>query len=275
MAEETTVPGTPDNAGTTQTTPPADWRAALPEDIRGEATLGKFSDLGSFAKSYVNLERMLGNEKVPKPKTDFDPGNPEWQMFLDAAGRPKSADEYKFAEAQMPDGLTYDGKLEGAFKSVFHTAGLNGKQAQMLRDAFVAYQVENYQAGMTEIENDANARREAMKRELGSGYDGWAKAADVAQKEFVSDTLMEKITQAGLHRDPEWTKVLGKIGKAMIGEEKLKTQGGASMDTPADFKTKSDEYRATHASALFNPAHPEHKLRSEELWRLTQRAFPE
>lgn len=273
MAEETTAPAAADNAGTTQTQ--ADWRAALPEDIRGEATLGKFSDLGSFAKSYVNLERMLGNEKVPKPKTDFDPANPEWQMFLDAAGRPKSAAEYKFDEAKLPDGLTYDGKMEEKFRDVFHAAGVNGKQAQMMRDAFVAYQAENYQAALTEMDNDANARREALKKELGSGYDGWAKAADVAQKEFVSEALLEKIQQAGLHRDPEWTRVLGKIGKAIIGEEKLKTQGGSPMETPADYAAKANEFRLAHAAALYNNMHPEHKLRSDELWRLTQRAFPE
>jgi len=261
-----------------QTAAPAfdgpDWLKDLPDDVRLDKSLHKYTSWESAARGLSNAQRLIGMEKVPRPKGDFDPSNPDWQMFLDAAGRPKSADEYRFEPATLPDGLQYDSGLEDKFKGVFHTAGLNPKQAQLMRDAFVAHQAEAYQAAMTEIANDTNSRREALKREMGSAYEGLSKAAEVAQKEFVTDTLLEKINAAGLANDPEWTRVLGKIGKAMIGEEKLKAAGAQQENTPADWREKADLYRSQYNDALFNNQHPEHKIRTDEYTRIMQRAFP-
>lgn len=283
MTDEAQAPVLTDNASppaapaqiTAPAPAPADWRASLPEDIRGHKSLEKFTSQEALAASYLNLERTLGMEKVPRPKGEFDPSNPDWQAFLDAAGRPKEPTEYKFGEVKMPEGLTYDGGLEDKFRSVFHTAGLNPKQAELMRDAFVAHQVEAYQASMTEIENDTAARREAMKKELGTAYDGYVNAATVAQKEFLPETLLAKIEAAGLAKDPDWTMALGKIGKAMIGEDKLKAAGVSDMTTPSDYQKAALDFQSKNAHILYTHGHPDQARVNAEYTALMQKAYPD
>lgn len=49
-----------------------DWKASLPEDVRAAPSIAKFADPGSLAKSYVELERTLGNSVRP-PGPDAGP----------------------------------------------------------------------------------------------------------------------------------------------------------------------------------------------------------
>lgn len=280
MNDDVSVPATnadntaPQPAAPAQTTAPADWRASLPDDLKANPSLGKFSDPAALAGSYVNLERMLGFEKVPRPKGDFDPGNPDWKMYLKASGHPETADEYKFNEVKLPDGMTYDKGMEAWFKPVAHAAGLNGKQAQMMHDAYVAMMGQAYSSQQTEINNDTEARREALKQELGSAYEGWSKAASVAQDEFFTPALLDKIKAAGLDRDPEWTRVLGKIGRDMIGDDKLKTGEQQMMQTPDEQMAAIREYQNKYGYAIYDVSHPEHAAKSQELNRMFDRLHP-
>jgi hypothetical protein len=61
----------------------------------------------------------------------------------------------------------------------------------------------------------------------------------------------------------------------MLGDDKLKTLAGTGLDTPGDYKKAAEEHRAKYTDALYNNMHHEHKLRTDELWRLTQKAFGE
>ena len=112
MTDQTTVPGTPD----TTVPPPAnaqipdqqvpafdgpEWLARFPDDVKTDRSLWKYSNDESAVRGLINAQRLIGADKVAKPKGDFDPANPDWGAFLEAAGRPKSADEYKFGEAKL------------------------------------------------------------------------------------------------------------------------------------------------------------------------------
>jgi hypothetical protein len=278
--ENTAAPVATDNAAPPPAAPaqttahPADWRATLPDDIRNEPTLSKFTDMGAFAKSYVNLEKMLGSEKVPKPKGDFDPTSTEWQMYLDAGGRPKTADEYKFEEAKLPDGMNYDANLEGKFKSVAHMAGLNGKQAAMMRDMFVAYQAETFNSARTEYSQSREQATAELQKELGSAYEPYVNAAKVALKEFADPKFVEFLEQSGLGNHPELIRIFGKIGRETLGETKLKTNGPSDFSSPGDYQKQAGEFRSKYQDALFNNMHPDHKLRTDEYTSLMQKAFP-
>jgi len=58
----------------------------------------KFNSVGSLAKSYLNLERMLSKDKMPIP-TDND-GDEVWDQTYKALGRPETPDGY-----EAPEGL--------------------------------------------------------------------------------------------------------------------------------------------------------------------------
>lgn len=250
------------------------WRDTLPDDLKANASLNKFTEVNALAASYVNLERMLGLEKVPRPRGEFDPSNPDWAMFLDAAGRPKDAAEYKFEEAKLPEGMTYDGGLEEKARAAFHAAGLNAKQAQMMRDWYVANQTEMFQSSTVEANNAREEGHAALRRELGTAYDAYIRASGVAQDQFMTPELFKAVKDVGLDQHPDWHRVFGKIGKSLLGEEKLKQAGVTDMGTPEEAMAAIRVYQSQHGKAIYDKSHPEHSKHSQELARMFDRAFP-
>ena len=43
------------------------WRDSLSDDLKTNASLQKFSDVGTLAKSYINAEQMIGKDKMVVP----------------------------------------------------------------------------------------------------------------------------------------------------------------------------------------------------------------
>ena len=252
-----------------------DWLKDLPDEVRSDKSLHKYSNVESAARGLINAQRMIGMDKVPRPRGDFDPANPDWQAFLDAAGRPKSPEEYQFEEAKLPDGVEYSKELEGKFRAVSYQMGLNGKQAGALRDMYVAAIAEATQQAQLSFKQSRDEAEGELKRELGEAFEPTVNASKAALKEYADDRFVKWLDDNGLGNHPELVRVFGKIGKELIGDSKLKTPNEATFNTPADYKRQADEFRVKYSDALFNQMHPEHKMRSDELWKLTQKAFGE
>jgi hypothetical protein len=66
-----------------------------------------------IVQGYRNLEKLIGNEKVPMPKDEQDAEG--WERVFTARGRPSTPDAYK-----MPDADT---------AAKFDEVGLNTRQA--------------------------------------------------------------------------------------------------------------------------------------------------
>lgn len=258
--------GNPSGAPAQTTQPDPDlpaWRKDLPEDIRGHASLSKFETTEGLAKSYVNLERMLGGDKVPVPKDWEDEG--QRTMLLDAI-RPKAPDEYKLP---MPEGIddeilkTYSKDEESYWRQAFHQAGLSPWQAQKLFEAGVKPRVESYQQSKTDSDNTRQEAVRSLQREWGGAYDANINAARVALKEFAGPEYFAYLDQTGLGNDPQTLRTWAKVGKQIMGDQRLQGgDGGAS--TPADIETAITEHFSKHQAALMNNDHPEHDLRVKE-----------
>ena len=54
----------------TTTSETTSWRAGLPDELRDSPSLEKFEASGveGLARSYVNIERMIGGDKIVIPK---------------------------------------------------------------------------------------------------------------------------------------------------------------------------------------------------------------
>src|SRR5581483_740520 len=128
QATQTTPPPT------TQTAPePNSWHASLPEDLRSNQSLGKFKDVGSLAKSYVELEKHQGGA-LRLPGEDAKPE--DWDAFYNKLGRPESPDKYEVKRPELGEGIQWPEQTEKSFLQQAHKLGLNSKQAQGLMDWF-------------------------------------------------------------------------------------------------------------------------------------------
>lgn len=102
------------------------WRDKyLPENIRSEKSLETIKNIGGLGDAFVNTKRMVGKDKIAIPGKNATEG--EWNAYYDAAGRPKTPEDFKL---EIPKDYEeyYDPEMIKEAKQVLHKAGLNQKQ---------------------------------------------------------------------------------------------------------------------------------------------------
>jgi len=102
------------------------WKEAIPEDLRNDPNISKFTELEALAKSYINATRMIGQDKVAVPNNNST--DDQWNEVYNKLGRPESPDKYKL-EVKSDVVPLDDGAIK-SFAENAHKLGLNNKQAQ-------------------------------------------------------------------------------------------------------------------------------------------------
>jgi len=272
-------PGDAGNLGHNNT----DWRAALPEDLRGEKVFesikGKdWAEVGpQLAKGYVHAQRLVGADKLILPGDKATPE--ELTHFYTKLGRPESPDKYSF---KLPEGVTEDRldkvRLDGWRKELFD-AGIPAKAADRLISKFLAdehaHNTEQLKARDTELTNWENA----VKQEFGDKFDEKINYARWAAKEYGSPELLKLLEESGMGSHPSVVKLLAKIGEQLSEGGPRGTGPGTSFGGKM---TKENAQAALNAfnrdeakqKALFDDRNPQHDAVVKERMELFQMAFP-
>lgn len=233
---------------------------------------GKLNVLG-LAKGFEHAQTLIGGEKVAVPKDWSDPEQVD--RWYAAAGRPETPEKYEFEPIkEAPEGF-YEDEAEKSFRNWAHANGLNQRQAASLRDAYVKTQLERWNAHQVSQKQQREKLETDLRREHGQAYDGFVQTAKAAVIQYADPDFKQYLDESGLGNDPRLIRVFGKIGKELMGENKLKGGPAQLEQTPADLDATITEFRGKHRTALFDKDHPEHNLRVGELNRLYQMRFPE
>lgn len=265
------APQQPEPAKAPAPTPTGTWRDRLPDDLKGHESLSKFDTEEGLAKSYVNLERLLGGDKVPVPK---DPEDKEaWDRYYAAGGRPEKPEDYKFERPQLPDGITYNEDDEKFLRSFAHQNGWNQRQADAAYKTFFEREQQKV-AAWQKSQADQKAAAERALQLTGNREETLTLAKTTIQQYFDQDAIT-RIEQAGLGNDPVFIRALAGIGKDLTGHSVLKGRGGEPVKTVDQIKNDISEFRKVHDTVLMNKQHPDHDSRTKELQAMYQRAYPE
>lgn len=226
-----------------------------------------------LAKGYTNLEKLLGRDKVPTPLNEEDEEG--WSRWYAASGRPEAPDKYDFKRPEkLPTTLAYDEDLEKNFRTAAHSNGLNKKQASALYEQFVKHQIERtsaWEVGQTQSKQKVESD---LRREHGAQYEGFLTSAKTAVGQYADPEFRQYLDETGLGNDPRMIRMFGRIGKEMVGEQRLvgKPQMTASS---ADIQRTISEHRERYKEPLWNKEHPDHAMRVKEMNTLYQTAFPD
>lgn len=147
------------------------------ETLKGYVQNKGFEDPEALANSYMNLEKLVGKEKIPMPKDENDVEG--WNKVYDALGRPKSAAEYKLP---VPEGD--DGAFSKTAGEWFHKAGVSQKQAETIANQWNAYQAEQMKQMETLAQQQSQQEMEALKGEWGAAFEKNLHTAKTYAKEF-------------------------------------------------------------------------------------------
>lgn len=269
-----------------ETAAPDNILGMISEDLQGMGNLKDFKDVNQLAKSYVELQRMVGNSvRIPAE----DASTEARQDFLDKIkdvdgvllkedenlynklGRPEDPDAYQLEDLINPDLYTVAPELSNEvdeYKKIAHELGLNKNQASEL----LKMRLQGLDAVKeTHIQQKEQAAQQ-LKQMWGDDYDNRLNAArqvmDIYSEKY-GDSVQELIdSPAG--NNPAFLNMLNEI--AMSYKEKNHegmgtTQFGATPDSALQ---KIAEKRADRGflKAYHDDRDPGHAKAVAEMTRL-------
>lgn len=224
-AQNTATTTTTANAGQTTanaTQPATMWKGALNADMRGALEAKQFSDdskgLSDMVSSYLNLEKLLGHEKVPIPKGPEDTAG--WNVFSKAMGIPDRAEGYGLPDASLPEsmkGMTID---KGKFAEVAHAHKLTPNQTQGLWKVYNEINISAYNKAMEDHKANLTNAINTLRGEWGDTYEANVNLGQTVINKFAPDKEANDFLTSVLTQNPVGIKFLASLGK-QFAENKI------------------------------------------------------
>lgn len=212
-----------------------DWHSQLNEEYKNHPSIQKFTDVNGMAKSYLSLESLMGQEKVPVPKNPDDTN--AWNIVHKAFGVPDSPDKYDLKIEGVEDV-----KLD-SFKQRLFKNHISQEAAQDLLNAHIE-DFNDYRQSQIQAFNDAADKATTeLKQEWGLKYDENLKTAKTFLEKMSSSKEEYDYFDNLIGNDSKFIKLLAKMGNS-ISEGNLggfEGQNGGFTKTPAEAKQALDE----------------------------------
>jgi hypothetical protein len=235
-------------------------------DLKGYAQNKGWKDPVEVLNGYRNLEKLVGQDKIPMPK---DPNDAEgWGRVYDALGRPKSAEDYKLP---VPEGDT--GEFAKAAASKFHELGISERQANALAEWWNQTQSGQIEQMNSQRAAKADADIRALTQEWGNAYEENVELGRRAAREFgLNQEKLSAIENA--MGTKEMMMLLSRVGRGLTEHnfEGGRSTGGFGM-TPEAARSRIADLRAdpTYSTKYLNGDADA----KQEMARLMALAYPE
>jgi hypothetical protein len=276
---------------TTETASPAatnevNFLELISEDYRSKGNIGDFKSADDLAKSYLELQKMVGNSvRLPSEDTS-DEAKQEFlnkikdidgvlikgdEDLYNKLGRPEAPEGYDFSEVVKPEileSLPSIGTEIEEFQKMAHENGLTTQQAKSLVDM-------RLQAIDGEMQRQNEVREEserALRKQWGEDYDNRIDAANQVLKIYSEQDSegVQELLNTPAANNPAFIRMLSELSHMYKekGHEGLsKTNFGV---TPEGAQSKISEKRGDTGfmKAYTDVHHPEHKKAVAELTKL-------
>ena len=241
------------------------WKEAIPEDLRNDPNISKFTELEALAKSYVNATRMIGQDKVAVPNNNST--EDQWNEVYNKLGRPESPDKYQLEVKS--DVVPLDESAIKSFAENAHQLGLNNKQAQGILEFYKNSMEGSAQQNQVDMETaQANAEQE-LRKEWGRAYeDNIKKAGAVAKANMdanILDMQLKDGTRLGDH--PAIIKGFANIANLM-SEDKLVSTESENVSQGIDYDAEISKIVNDRDGPYWNKAHPDHDKVVQQVFTL-------
>lgn len=292
---------------------PQDIAASIPEDVRSDASLSSFNNLGDLVRGHVDLvkkgsdwqsglseehkavvkakdwktpadvlngyagvEKYMGVDKIPAPMKGAD-GNflpGEIERVMKALGAPDDFKKYEAgADFKLPEGMQLDEKYMEQFKAEAQKAGILPHQYQFMMKK-LAETINQGQQHMTEsATKEFNEASLALRTKYGVAYPEKQALANKMLNTFGGKNAAKVVAKYG--NDPFITELLAEIG-GKLSEDGINQVGitGQSM-TPDVALGEIKKIEGNPDHPLHKADHPEHKYWLQRRDELYKMAYPQ
>lgn len=181
------------------------WFDQLSDDIKGDEktvkTLSKFNTVGDLAKSYTELQKLMGSRiELPKDDADADALSAFWQKV----GKPKTAEDYDL------DGVENTEK----FREVAFNANLTAKQA---KDVFLALRevgIGIMKDQQTALKDMYTSTDNALREKYGNQYGAKKAALEKGLKAWADEEASKALISTGAIFNQSIAEMLIRMGEA-------------------------------------------------------------
>jgi len=247
------------------------WYSTLGPDYANNPSVTKFKEVGDLVRSYTELERMMGREKLVAPKDESDKA--AFDAIFNRLGRPAEPKAYDTPNLEMPEPLQMRPEVLDAFKAKAHELGLTKKQ---FAEVFAFYNegILNGHNQSLEAQNQAKAQSETvLRKELGAAYEARVDMAKKIVQQYFNDPEAMKVLDGPLGNNPAFIRGLIKLGESM-GTDKIAGKPTMTTLTPVEAQKEINAIMAdtTHPlnKAYQNHLDPNHKFAVDRVISLTE-----
>lgn len=247
---------TQDTTQQTQTTTSTfTWKDKLNVDIKNSPTLQKFEDtpegLQKAVESHLNLEKLLGHEKVPIPKDVNDKEG--WARFNKAMGIPDKPEGYSLKDVAIPEGIKDISFDKKTFAQTIHKYGLTPNQASGLWGDYTQLGLQAYQKAMDTHQTKLNELVNTLRQTWGDAYDSNVELGQLVLNKFADDQETNDWLTATFTKDPRGVKFLAKIGNQFAENKVGEFSYTRFAFTPEQAETELQKIRNDPNHPYLNP----------------------
>ena len=284
---ETTVvtgqPAAPTTIAPTEPAPaapaaPANWRDGLSADLRSNPTLEQIPDVETLALNHVNVQKLIGGEKIPRPNENW--GEEEWNNHFTQLGRPSKAEDYDLEGIDGPEGVPADAELQSAMVGEMHKLGLNSDQVKGILGFYNNAIGDQYQQGQADVTQARDTGIQELRNEWGKSFPAQVDLAMRAFKSGAGEGFEElaamELAGGGLLGDhPAIIKAFAALGNKTSEHGLVGATAKRSTFSPEESLTAIATLEAESAHILTDKSHPEHEAMLAKRSALYASAYPE
>jgi len=253
------------NAAGSQVT---DWRSQLPKELQDDATIKKFSDVSTLAKSYLNAQKLIGADKIAVPTKHTT--DEEWTAIHRRLGVPEKNTDYA---VKFKEGVSVDQKFSEGFRDLAHKVGVLPKQAQALADWFSDVNMGSEQQVATELKRVYEQNVAGLRQEWGNSFELNVSRANKVVNDIGGKDVAKYMMESGAGADKNVIKFLAKIGEQLYGEHKfVEGQGTSATMDPKEINAEITKIKMN--PAYYDKGHPAQKALVGEMTALFEKLHP-
>lgn len=241
----------------------------LDKEYHGNPSLLKFAnekgefDFGKMAKSYINIEKHMGKDKIVKPNENFT--EDQWKETFRALGVPEDLNDYKI-ENNLPEGVKGNDDFVNAFKKQAHEVGILPKQAQKILDFYNNQVVSRMEENQQQTQAYLDEQKSMLTKEWGDAFDKQLDRASQAAKALLDEDSMKEIENMGLWQNATFAKLMAKVADGMDDDKFDSNVKGTFGLSPAEVDAKINEIY--NKPEFQNKMHPQNAHYKKEYMKL-------
>lgn len=218
------------------------WKGNLSADFANSPTMQKFADtkdgFNQAVKSHLELEQMLGKEKVVIPKDEKDVEG--WNRFAKAMGVPDKADGYGLADPDLPEAMKGVAIDKNKFSEIAHAHKLTPGQTKGLFGAYVEMLKSAYTKASQDKKSEMEGTINRLRSDWGDAYETNVELGQMVINKFASDKETQDFVTAAILSHPNGVKFMASIGN-QFAENKIGEFGYKKFSlTPDQAQTEID-----------------------------------